>query len=829
MPSQLHPSAAPPRPVVFLPCGTLDEFPTWLDDREADELLAAWTAAWHPRLVAAGGPPRWASVDLPAPSGLLVGIVPRSWDDRFAAQFDAAAAADVQFVRATDGRAAIAAAALAAAGEPFPGPTADAWVADFQALGLAVLLAEVLARRMRTEAGLETTGFDAAVAAAAAAAVAGDDAAARDALAECFRCLEASRARYYPVDVWLLDLVLMSPATSATTLGAELAAPVPIGLVATGRDVAALAARAPEAAAALAGAIADGRVCPCGGPIEDRPLDACLPEELAASFAAGAAAWEAAAGRRPPVFARHGGGGSAILPALLAGLGFEGAVWGTFDGAPLPNPGSGRLCWEGTGAATIEAVARPPLDARGAASVLALPDRLSDVMDHDHVAAVMFAHHAGTASEWHELLRRIGRQSTVFGTFVAPDELFRRTAGAATTLTLGPDEFPPTRLPPDAAALDAAVDAATTAAGEAVARAEALRPVVASAVSPCVRPAPPPPASRGVAAAVAGWWTGSWRDDPDLVLAGEDIRAVVHPETGGILALRRAGSGPNRLSQQLAIRGPRGHGRMLADEVGRGTTASGASGIVSRGRLVAADGRDAGTFVQGLSLVPGSPLIVLDVEVAVTGQDVGRLVDDHVACRCAWHENEDVVIRRGVHGQAVVTERTRFTAPHFVEIVPAGPRGAAADAVTILTGGLPWHTRSTPHVLDTILAGPTGTTRRRLALGIGLERPWDAALELLAGVTPGSGPRPGPPNVRVTVQDVEVRDGRVARARVGLCESGGVAGRVRVEWARDIAAAAPRELDGRPRAGVDVTIEGRAVVVFLRAWEWLLVDLEFGA
>jgi hypothetical protein len=42
-----------------------------------------------------------------------------------------------------------------------------------------------------------------------------------------------------------------------------------------------------------------------------------------------------------------------------------------------------------------------------------------------------------------------------------------------------------------------------------------------------------------------------------------------------------------------------------------------------------------------------------------------------------------------------------------------------------------------------------------------------------------------------------------------------------------VAAATARELDGRPRPGTTVAIEGRGVVVFLRAYEWLAVDLEF--
>ena len=81
----------PERITVYLPCHSLHDFPTWLDEAEADALLSAWTAAWHPWLIAnASAVPRWASVDLPPAAEAALGIVPCPWDDRFALQADAA-------------------------------------------------------------------------------------------------------------------------------------------------------------------------------------------------------------------------------------------------------------------------------------------------------------------------------------------------------------------------------------------------------------------------------------------------------------------------------------------------------------------------------------------------------------------------------------------------------------------------------------------------------------------------------------------------------------------------------------------------------------------
>ena len=812
------------RVTVFLPCHTLDDFPSWLDEVEADDVLAAWTSGWHPAVVAAtGGPPRWSSVDLPPPDdGPLLGIVPAAFDDRFAAQFDPPAGAGSRWVRGVRGAAAIEAAVEAAVGEPPDGPRGRPWAEDFAALGLAVLLTELVARRMRSAADLETTGFAAAVVAAARAAVSGDDAACREAIRECYGWLEGVRDRFYAVDAWLLDLVLVADSTLGS-VGAALAAPVPLGLVAPARLVSRLAAAHPEAIGAVRRRLADGSLSCCSGRLDEGPLDGLAPEEVLAALVAGRQAWLDHVGSVPTVFAERGGCSSALLPQLLAGLGYAGAVWSRFDGGPLPDPRAGRILWEGTGGACVEAVSRPPADARTAAAVLGLPERLGEAMDHDHIAVVAFAHHAGTASRWHELLRRAGSWTKAFGTFVTPDELFRCTAGTGTPVSFAADAFPRVPGGPEepADALDGSVAATRVSAGRIVAAAAAT----ADLFVPAERPR-----AASFAAPVAGrrrWWSRRGPRD-DLVLDDGGLRLEVHPVTGGILSLRRPDDRGNRVSQQLAWRAAGQVGSMRADAIDRGTTASGAPGLVSRGRLLDAAGAEVGRFVQGMSLVSGQPLVILDVAIELAAPPRGRPFEDHVACRFAWHENEDVEIRRGIHLQSVATQREKFTAPHFIEVAEAGSaRGRAAEPLAVLCGGLPWHFLSSPHVLDTLLAvGDTRAATRRLGVGAGVERPWDAALALAAGA---ARPRAvaSPPHVRLEIVPEPPGATGGPRAVVGIVESAGRAGEVRIEWAAAVAAARACDFEGRPREGIDVAIDGRATIVSLRPFEWLRLALEF--
>jgi len=869
------------RVTVYLPCHTLDDFPTWLDEAEADDLLSAWTAAWHPTLIAATGRmPGWASVDLPpADADATLGIVPATWDDRFAGSVEGVCATGGRFVRQVSGSEAMLAAAGVIGGSP-----ADPLAADFHALGLAWLLGELLARRMRSSTGLDPNGFEEAAVAAARAATAGDGAAARERLRECFDCLEASRSRYYPVDVWLLDLVLLAESTFGRSLEAELDSPVPAALVATGDMVEALARRNPAVLQKVRSRCAAGMLAPAGGRADSRPIDACAPEAILESFRRGRAAWEEHVGKPPATYAQGTGGSSAILPQMLGQFRYEGAVWCLFDGTALPDPGTSRVRWEGTGGACIDAVARAPLDARRARTILSLAESIGEAMDQDHTAILQFAHHPGTASRWFEALRRIGGWTRAFGEFVTPDELFRRTAGAGAIASFEPDLFPSMPPPdgPDQATADPIGDLVAVAREDAVRLLDARGPLD-EVLGPPTPPRPIAAATKGTTASATdrtdgglwralsgglfagGLFAGATAEDDELVLANESIRVQVQRSSGGILSLRRPGDGRNRLSQRLSLRTTRPappsgaawepveeraeHARMLADSIERLPAGEGrGEGIVSRGRLVDSGDRDVGGFTQRLTLVGEMPLVVLEFDLRLSRDPAGPVLEEHAGCRFAWNENDDVEIRRSLHTQSVATERNRFTAPHFIELLgtgrDSGSRGGA-DSVTIFTCGLPWHVRTGPHMLDSILLARGGCqATRRMAVGLGIERPWDVALAVAAGRDPRTAGALLPANVRLTAGPVATEGGRIVAARIGLLESAGRAGNVRIEWPADLAAVrrcgAFDPFDGDPGRNAssgdaasdiadaaDVAIDGRTTTVHLRRYEWLHLDLRF--
>jgi hypothetical protein len=170
---------------------------------------------------------------------------------------------------------------------------------------------------------------------------------------------------------------------------------------------------------------------------------------------------------------------------------------------------------------------------------------------------------------------------------------------------------------------------------------------------------------------------------------------------------------------------------MIADRIERESETA----IVSRGRLIGADGRDLGTFRQRFAVCAAQPLVRLEIEVDLARGPAGPVCEEHAACRFAWNENDDLELCRSLHGESVVTERTRFTAPHFIELRAVGAArtgGSDESRVLICTGGLPWHVRATPHTVDSILLA-AGNRRGRwgMALGLGIDEPKAVALAVI--------------------------------------------------------------------------------------------------
>lgn len=414
---------------ILLPCHSLEDFPLYHEGEDAEGLLSAWSALWHPALLATtGAAPKWHRADHPPESlaGRLF-VIPQISEAMVAAGWPARAETEgARVIRKRTYRQEIVDDALALLGDEAPTIDPDL-SADFLALGFCYLQIELLTRQMRYMSNLDELHLERESVAAARAAAEGDVERARGRLRACFEVLIEARERFYPVDCYLLDLTLVAKSTLGPSLRHELASPAPVNLLLSAELLPLLAQREPESLAALQAALEENKASVYGGEYTERELPLLPIESILHELRRGSSEYVRYLQRSPVVFGRRRFGMSLALPQILSRLGFAGVVHATLDEGQFPRGEQSKLRWEGCDGTAIDAFARLPIDAQVAEHFLNLPIRMGDAMDRDHVATLAFAHWPGSSCTWYEDLRRIAAYAPVLGRFVTLPEYFSDT------------------------------------------------------------------------------------------------------------------------------------------------------------------------------------------------------------------------------------------------------------------------------------------------------------------------------------------------------------------------------------------------------------------
>ncbi|MFZ5832233.1 MAG: hypothetical protein ACOY3P_19280, partial [Planctomycetota bacterium] len=429
------------RLLVLLPCRSIEELSLDRPDTEAEQLLGAFSILFHPALLAeAGDVPSWESAEAPPGNvGEALVIVPPCSEHLLPTDWvETAEAEGARIVRHAATRSELLARAL----DSVNGPAADAELtADMFALGLCYFMVELMTRQLRYMSNLDEAGFRDAAVKAARAARDDDEPAAKQHLEKAFTLLYQSREYYYPVESNLVDLTLVAE----STLGPELAAAIDHAfspnLLVSGEVIERLAERDPTLLATLRKAIEAKEASFLGGEVREAPWLLMPPEAIRDGLQRGLAVYEEHLGTRPAVFGRRRFGLTPILPQILGGLGFVGAIHSTLDDGRFPTGNQSRIRWEGSDGTAIEAIARVPLDAGRTHVFLALPERLGSALDLDHVSTVVFAHWPGAASIWYDDLHRIARYTSVIGSFVTVNRYFDDTSVYGQTAKYRADEY----------------------------------------------------------------------------------------------------------------------------------------------------------------------------------------------------------------------------------------------------------------------------------------------------------------------------------------------------------------------------------------------------
>lgn len=458
---------------VLIPSHGLEDLPTDLGEEAAAGLLHAFAIGWHPRvLLQTRSRPGWWRADDPPPeaNGALF-VLPSCSRELLPEDFEEdIARRGGSILPTTDDRAKTLQSLenLLDALEHSPatenGPTSNEPggdsgqaaaeteahiaasierpdVSDFLALGLAVVLLEMLSRHMHYFSELDDVLLEREAVAAAEAWQASDEATMRSRLQRCFDSLAESREHFYAAECYLFDVCLLDTEFADGHFARCLDdwQRDPASVLVSGRALAELQSLAdgtgasvrpprsrsalPDASAArtalegLRKLVRAGRVAVIGGEFGEKAAPLIPLPSWLYDLQRGRSAYRRILGIDPACWGRQRYGLSPHLPQLLRAAGYHQALHFVLDDGLYPDVEQLTFRWEAPDGTQLLAVNRLPLAADSATSMLHLPARLGDSMQEDQVAGLLLCHWPELRRPWLNDLKTICRYAPVFGTF----------------------------------------------------------------------------------------------------------------------------------------------------------------------------------------------------------------------------------------------------------------------------------------------------------------------------------------------------------------------------------------------------------------------------
>ena len=347
------------------------------------------------------------------------------------------------------------------------------------------------------------------------------------------------------------------------------------------------------------------------------------------------------------------------------------------------------------------------------------------------------------------------------------------------------------------------------------------------------------------------------------LLRTEWFEVVINPQTGGIGHIRLHEQRAKRLSQQLSFRFPRertiGTGetatksqyaemRCSSHEITQRTPVCGE--VTTTGQIVdQLNGESLATFRQSIRVWRARPIVEIVLELSDVKVPDGDPWNNYFTSRFAWSDSTAAVTRSIVHtAQGFGSER--FETSDYIEAA------SESERLTIVPHGLPFHRKTGPHMVDSLLV-VAGETRRRFQFTIAvdaafpLEAAWNAMTPPAVVATTSGPPRTGASgwffhldcrNVQLTriLDKFEATSDSLATGdcdtvpippgagfAVRLLETEGRGRQVRLQTFRQPIYARKRDFQGKTLA--ELTLEGDAVLIDLGPFEIADVELRFGA
>ena len=419
---------------VILPCHSLEDFPIHHVGDEAANVLANWTALWHPVLIAAcGRKPDWQRADYGdfrfelAEDETCVAVLPTISEHSLNSDLtERLEKHQAIFIEGLSDRNEIVRHAVAS----FPDAnkkleSVDQEIAeDFHALGYAYLQTQIMTRQLRYSSNLDEERFGEVVLAAANAAISGDEDTTKSMLTRCFDLLLEEKNGYYPVEPELLDVVLTAETTLGPSFATQLKKSHDQNVLLTGKVAQRLSEKYPDHADILKTRIADQKVTLIGGLYDELPANLVATETTLNQIHEGRKTLSKLFDSEPSVFMRRRFGLNPALPGLLDQLDFVGCVHATLDDGSFPRGTSSNMRWTGDDDHSILAFGELPLSAEEPGAFLGLGVKIGEAIDSAHVSSLLFVHWPNKTCQAFEDVIRATRYGPLFGTFMSFDAYY---------------------------------------------------------------------------------------------------------------------------------------------------------------------------------------------------------------------------------------------------------------------------------------------------------------------------------------------------------------------------------------------------------------------
>ncbi|MCP4784430.1 MAG: hypothetical protein GY903_06830 [Fuerstiella sp.] len=303
----------------------------------------------------------------------------------------------------------------------------------------------------------------------------------------------------------------------------------------------------------------------------------------------------------------------------------------------------------------------------------------------------------------------------------------------------------------------------------------------------------------------------------DLLLRNEYFEVELSEATGGISAVHFHNQRSNRVSQQVAFRYDSSKTYTIDDD--EVTTAYAAVRLVSSRILMSGPFRGAientcenidvvtqevmARFRQTVTVERNAPRVHMQIDFDdVQTLPHGNPWMTYYACRFAW-DNSAASITRSMLGQASGFRMERFEAPDYVEIADADQR------LLIVPHGRPYHRRSGPRMLDSLLL-VEGESARRFEVTLEFDQayPMRTAQEILLPPVP-------------LVTESRIPKGTASAWILGLSSKNVIVARTRCECLNDQSAVPEMTDDPAASSSASLTLllqetEGRSANCLIR-------------